>query len=189
MEICKDIKGYEGLYQVSNLGNVKSLNYNRTGKERILNSLKNKDNYLCVVLCKDGKGESYLVHRLVAEAFLPKVEGKTHVDHINSDRQNNNVNNLRWCTNKENHNFELARKHKSEAKKGEKSYLYGKTGALHHRSKAVLCVENGKIYGSTMEAERKMGIAHESISKCCNGKRKSAGGYHWEYVDLSKQNK
>ena len=61
--------------------------------------------------------------------------------------------------------------------------MYGKTGTLHNRSKAVLCIEMNKIFGSAMEAERETRIAHENISKCCNGKRKSAGGYHWRYVD------
>ena len=164
-------------YQVSNLGNVKSL-HDRYGKERILKFGKNKDNYLHVVLYKDGKRKTCLVHRLVAETFLPKIEGKNHVDHIDGDPSNNVYTNLRWCTPKENSNFELCKKHKSE-----NSAWKGKTGALHNTSKAVLCLENGKIYGSTMEASRELGINNRRISECCNGRRKAAGGYHWRYVD------
>ena len=70
----------------------------------------------------------------------------------------------------------------SEAKQGRKNYMYGKTGELHHRSKAVLCIELNKIFGSAMEVQRKLGIPHSNISDCCNGKYKSAGGYHWKFI-------
>ena len=176
MEEWKDIPGYEGKYQVSNLGNVKSLNYNRTGKEKILKPGKNTDNYLFVDLCKNGKEKKYLVHRIVAEAFIPKIEEKTHVDHIDGNRQNNVYTNLRWCTPKENSNFELCKKHISEA-----------------NGKKVLCIELDKLFGSTMEAERETGINQQSISMCCRGKLKSAGKHpvtgerlHWKYIDINK---
>lgn len=193
MEIWKDIEGYEGKYQVSNLGNVKSLNYNRTGKEKILKFKENRDNYLQVGLYKDGKEKAYYVHRLVAEVFIDKVEGKDFVDHIDGNRQNNVYTNLRYCTHKENCNFELCKKHQSEAQKGkyigEKNHMYGKTGELHHRSKPVLCLETGQIYGSTYEIERELKINHSSISACCNGKQKFAGKLngeklHWKYIEL-----
>ena len=144
MEEWKDIPAYQGKYQVSNLDNVKSLNYNRTGKEKILKPMENRGNYLMAVLYKDRKRKAYSVHRLVAEAFIPKIDGKNQVDHIDSNRQNNNVNNLRWCTIAENHNFDLYRKHRSEVMKGKKNPMYGKTGALNRNSKAVLYLENGQ---------------------------------------------
>ena len=201
MEIWEDIPGYEGKYQVSNLGNVKSLKDNHGNyREKILKPGKHRNNYLIVVLCKDGKGENYYVHRLVAEVFVPKIEGKTHVDHIDGNRSNNVYTNLRYCTPKENHNFELARKHQSEAQKGkhigEKNSMYGK----HHNketkckigeanSKKVLCIELNKIFGNAYEAEREMGISHQNISKCCLGKLKSSGKHpvtgerlHWRYL-------
>ena len=178
-------------YMVSNLGNVKSLGNNKSRKEKLLKPIKDKGNYLLVNLCKDGKRKTCKVHRLVAEVFIPKIEGKEFVDHIDGNRQNNVYTNLRWCTHKENCNFELCKKHHSESLKGEKNYLHGKTGVLHHSSKQVLCVELNKIYGSAHEAEREMGIKHQSISAYCNGKQKSAGKHpvtgeklHWKYIEL-----
>ena len=170
-------------YMVSNLGNIKSLNYRHTGKGRILKFWKNKDNYLTVTLCKDGKAKTCKVHKLVAEVFIDKIEGKTHVDHIDGNRSNNVYTNLRYCTHKENCNFELCKKHHSESQKGEKNPMYGKTGALCPNSKQVLCIELNKIFGSTMEIEKELGINNSSISACCRGERKSAGGYHWKYID------
>ena len=186
-------------YMVSNLGNVKSLNYNHTGKEKILRLLTNKNNYLRVTLCKDGKHKTCLIHRLVAEAFIPKIEGKEFVDHINGIRDDNRIDNLRWCTNKENSNFDLARKHRSEERKGkyigEKCYWYGK----HHteetkrkiakaNGKQVLCIELNKIYGSTCEAERETGINSKSIRDASKEVQKHAGGFVWRYADECDEN-
>lgn len=106
-EIWKDIKGYEGLYQVSNLGRVKSLPRKNVTKEKILNGGNNGDGYIKVSL----SNKLYYVHRLVAEAFIPKIEGKNFVNHIDENKSNNNVNNLEWCTNKENINHSIAKLH------------------------------------------------------------------------------
>ena len=107
-EIFKDIKGYEGLYQVSNLGNVKSLpkGDGNGNKERILkfdNSNKtNTTTYLRVTLSGNGKTKRFSVHRLVAEAFIPNPDNKPHVNHIDNNGENNTVANLEWCTHSEN---------------------------------------------------------------------------------------
>lgn len=95
IERFKNIEGYEGLYQVSNLGNVKSLNY---GKERILKPIKNGKGYLQVILCKNGKHKMYQVHRLVATVFLPNPNNLPCVNHKDENSLNNCLYNLEWCT-------------------------------------------------------------------------------------------
>jgi hypothetical protein len=104
-QIWKDVQGYEGLYQVSNMGNVKSLNYNKTGKERILKSNKNKDGYCLVGLYKERKAKTTAVHVIVAIAFLGHKPDGTHrivPDHKDGDKSNNSVTNLELITQREN---------------------------------------------------------------------------------------
>ena len=109
-EIWKDIEGYEGRYQVSNFGNVKSLNYKHTGEEKIMQSCKDKIGYLHIKLFMNGKPKMYKVHRLVAQAFIPNPENKSEVDHIDSNPSNNDVTNLRWVDHEEQYNNEESRK-------------------------------------------------------------------------------
>lgn len=116
VEEWKDIEGYEGLYQVSDWGNVKSLprlSKRSTSRhrgtsilinERILKQSFQTSGYKVVVLCKDGNNRQFQVHRLVAEAFIPNPENKPQIDHINTNKAENNVENLRWCTHTENMN-------------------------------------------------------------------------------------
>lgn len=125
VEIWKDIAGFEGLYQVSNLGQVKALERlvtNNGGSqhkhEKILKQNRTVNARCVVVLCKDGKTYSWMVHRLVADAFIPNPENKPVVDHIDTNPFNNKVENLRWVTQKENCNNPLTKKHNSEAKMG-----------------------------------------------------------------------
>ena len=103
-EIFKDIPGYEGKYQASNLGNIKSLNYSRSGKERLLKQTPAAGGYLMVSLCKEGKMKSFQVHQLVAMAFLNHVPcgHKLVVDHMDDNHLNNNLDNLQVVTNREN---------------------------------------------------------------------------------------
>lgn len=154
-EIWKDIYfvengiewDYRGLYQVSNKGGrVKSLKY---GKEKILKPVKNTKGYEHVFLYKNGKRKTFKIHRLVAFMFIEGYFEGAEIDHIDTNRTNNHVSNLRWCTSKENSNNELSRKHYSEAKKGENHYIYGKHRADETRKKMSEAKkgENNPMYG------------------------------------------
>ena len=167
MEVWKDIKDYEGLYQVSNMGRVKSINHRGTGNEHILQPATTAKGYHILSLCKNGKPVKYRVHRLVADAFCDNPDNKPCVDHINAVRNDNRAENLRWVTSQENaHNpiyrlktFKMIIQHNGEP------YKY--TG----------------IYTSIREAEAKTGTDHSKISKCALGKMKTTGGYKWTYAD------
>ena len=100
-EIWKDVEGYIGRYQVSNLGNIKSLNYRGTGQERILKQMFNTSGYLQVGLYKDGKSKLHMTHKLVAEAFIENPDNKVRVSHINTNRTDNRAENLCWASQKE----------------------------------------------------------------------------------------
>ena len=160
-EIWKPVRNYEGLYEVSNLGRVKSLNYNRTGKERIMKGLDNGHGYLFVQLCKDGKVENCRINRLVAMAFLPNPDNLPEVNHKDKIRTNNKVENLEWCTTKYNVEYSLA-----------KAVI-----GINKVSGLIL------VFPSTREASRQTDINHSSISACLKGRQKSAGGFYWQYVD------
>lgn len=159
MERWLDIEGYEGLYQVSSCGRVKSLGNGNSNnsKERFLKPKKNSDGYIHVDLYKEGNGKNFKIHRLVAQAFIPNPENLPQINHKNEIKTDNYVSNLEWCTSQYNTDYS--------------------------KSKKVLCVETNKVYKSTREAERQTGIFQPSISLCCNGKRKTAGKFHWKFVD------
>ena len=173
-EIFKDIEGYEGKYQTSNRGNVKSLNYRGTGKEKILKPQKTGDSYLQVHLYLDGKGKFYLVHRLVAQAFLPNPDNLPEVNHKDENPKNNNVDNLEWCTSKYNSNY--GTRNQRVAEKISKPIL-----AIDKRTGLIL------KFVSSIEAERETGIDHSSIIKCCKGKMNSCGGFYWMYADADAE--
>lgn len=165
MEIYKDIEGYEGIYQVSNLGNVKSLNYNRTSKEKILKPLNGKDGYLFVILSKQGKRKTHLVHRIVAQTFIDNPNNLPQINHKDEDKTNNCINNLEFCDCQYNINYGTRNQRAADS-----------------LSKQVLCLETGEIYASTHQVQRQLGFNHTCISQCCNGRCKQAYGFHWKYV-------
>lgn len=173
-EKWKDIPGCPN-YQVSNKGEVKSLNYKRTKKEKVLKLCKNSDGYLNVNLIKDGKAKNMKVHRLVADAFISNPENLPQVNHKNECKTDNRVENLEWCTSKYNINYgtRMERVTKSISKANTNNPKL---------SKKIKCVETGVEYHSTRDIERQFGFDHSHICACCNGKQKQAYGYRWEYV-------
>ena len=194
-EIWKDIEGYEGLYEVSNMGRVKSLKRTvwNSGKgcyvtvpERILKAGKAKG-YLRVRLYKEGKVKNYYVHRLVGQEFLENPEGYTDLNHLDENKENNRADNLEWCSKSYNINYGTRNKRVAE-KVSEK--LRGKKQSeesIKKRSKPVFSVnkESGLImwWKSAKEAERCTAIDHGNIIKCCKGKYHSAGNHIWFYAD------
>lgn len=158
MEIWKDIEGYEDLYEVSDEGNVRNKN---TG--RILKPNKTHKGYLYVNLCKDGISKHKLIHRLVAQAFIPNPLNLLEVNHIDENKTNNNVENLEFCSRQYNVNY-----------------------SIHKRSKPInqytLDGHYVATYKSTNEASRQTGINQGNIVQCCLGNLKSAGGFIWKYV-------
>lgn len=171
-EIWRDIEGYESLYQVSNMGRVKSLgNGGSNSKERILKAEKNHC-YLRVSLSKEGKKKHYRVHRLVATAFIPNLDNLPQVNHIDENKTNNCAINLEWCSSEYNHNYGTHNKRVAESQTNDPK-----------RSKRVLCIETGVIYPSTKQVERELGFANSNISAVCLGKRKRAYGYTWRFID------
>jgi hypothetical protein len=163
-EQWKPIEGFEGLYEVSDLGNIKSLNYNHTiGNVKLLKPVKNKGDYFQVTLYKDKIQFIKKIHRLVAQAFIPNPDNKPQVNHIDGNKQNNAVSNLEWTTSQENviHSWENGlsvmteeTKNKiSQSLKGEKNPFYGK----HHTEEAKRKLsESHKGKYHTEETKRKM---------------------------------
>ena len=197
-EIWKDILGYEGKYQVSNWGRVKSL-IMWTGacyieRERIIKPVKNKDGYMKTFLSKDGKVKTIAIHRLVAEVFIPNPDGLSEVNHKDEDKTNNHVCNLEWCTNKYNVNYGSRNKKASETMKSK--HLKGKANNLNKgyrngRARKVLCVTTGKRFNCIKEAgEYYLIDSYKNISKCCKGKIKYCGEHPitgekliWKYIE------
>ena len=194
-EIWRDVKDYEGLYQVSNLGRVKSLNYRRTGREEILKPSMNTCGYLFVDLSKYGKQKAFLVHRLVAEAFIPNPENLQQINHKDEDKTNNCVWNLEWCDSKYNNNYGTRNKRIADALKGvpkteetKRKISETKKGVPNVKlSKPVLQLDKvtGEVireWPSTREVQRQLGYTIQSIYACCNGKYKSSYGFKWSYA-------
>ena len=166
-EIWKDIKGYEGLYQVSNLGRVKRLVGKGCKQERLLKPHKNNGGYLKVSLSKNGEIKKPYLHRLVMETYCPCENMKDlQVNHKSEIKTDNSLNNLEWCDAKYNANYGTRNERSAAA-----------------RSKAVRCLDDKKLYPSLVEVEKQTGIAHQSISLCCRGKRKTAGDKHWMFEE------
>mgnify|MGYP002679946246 CR=1 FL=1 len=212
-EVWKDIKGYEGLYQVSNLGRVRSLNYGRSGETKLLKQ-GTTNGYKRVFLYKNGKGKNYFVHRLVAMAFIPNPNNLPIINHKDEDSSNNNVNNLEWCTQEYNLNYGTRNERASKSKKGKhrseetkkkiSESSKGKTfseetkkkiretrkkGKDNPNAKSILMYDKEGNFIRRFECARDTNeyfgkkSAYENVSACLTGRTKTAYGYVFKYAD------
>ena len=172
-EIWKPIKGYEGRYEVSNLGNVRSLNWRKSGLAKKLTPAIDRYGYLQVCLSKNGKQFNGKVHRLVADAFLPTNRNDLQVNHKDEDKTNNRASNLEWMTPAQNVNHGTRNTRMSAAK-------------INGNAKAVKQLDlDGKIvrvWPSMSEVRRVFRYDTGLLSLCCRGIKHTAYGYRWEYA-------
>ena len=170
-EIWKDLPGYEGLYQVSNLGKVKSLNYHRSGRNKIMKGIKEGHGYLYLNLCKNGERKREYIHRLVLSTFYPVINmNELEVNHINEIKSDNKLDNLEWCDRAYNNN-----------------YGNRKIKALKAISIPIKCLTTGKEFNSIADGARFYKISKGNLSLHLSGKIKSCGKIngkkmHWEYI-------
>lgn len=184
-EIWKDIKDYEGLYQISNLGRIKSLNREflmenkltknmnvRKIKEKILNQYENKDKYLSVYLYKNKIRKMYLVHRLVAQNFIINNKNYCEINHIDNNKQNNCDKNLEWCSRQ--YNIEYFSRTCLVGNSKRKT-RYQPTEQYDLDGKYL------KTWKTILDAEKFYNTNH--ISECCRGKYQVIKGYRWKYAN------
>ena len=167
-EIWKDIQGYEGYYQVSNLGRVKSLNYKRTKKEKILKPNITKVNYQQVHLCKNKQIKILYIHRLVAEMFIPNPNNFPIINHKDENPMNNIYSNLEWCDKKYNLNYGTAQERKAQK---------------HNKPILQFDLDSNfiKEYESITQASKELNIKIDYISSCCLGRRRKTKGYVFKF--------
>lgn len=190
LETWRPVRGYEGIYEVSDYGDVRSLNYMRTGKTSIMKKRKKKEGYERVNLSKNGTVRTEDIHRLVWEAFHGAITDGMEIDHINTVRDDNRLANLRAVThNENNHNpitrerhLIIMRKLHSDEDFRRKRY----DGIRKAVNKPVLQLDKdtGEVireWESATDASLKLGINNSHISACCRGKRNSAGGFRWRF--------
>lgn len=170
MEIWKDIKGYEGYYQVSSYGRVRSLERTSTTgqhlRDTIMKNCNDRGGYAFVGLWKDGKKRNFKIHRLVLENFKPIEEmEKLDCNHVDEDKTNNRLENLEWMTRKENLNYGSHNKRISEA-----------------HSKPILCVELNRVFDSITSASKTFNYDRGNIWRVLDRPDRTACGYHWKRV-------
>ena len=169
----KDIRGYEGKYAITSCGRVWS--YKR---EKFLKPRLDKHGYPRITLSHNGEIKTFLIHQLVAEAYIPNPDHLQEINHKDEIKTHSYVNNLEWCTHEYNVNYGTRNQRASAA-------LMGHEGVC----KRIYCLELNETFKSLKEASTKYNIDQGTISKCCSGKRKTAGKHpitgeplHWEMV-------
>ena len=197
-EEWSDIFGYEGQYQISSFGRIKSLNRlvkngsgNRYVKGKFLNLYPDNNGYLLVTLEKDGKSKRYRVHKLVADAFIEKDEDRTYINHKDFNKYNNALSNLERCTQKENaHHAKINGRYDNVFKVAEE---LDRTGFNRHLKRKVVQMDlNGKtikIWDGLMDVERELGISHRNIRRACKKEHYTSGGFKWRFYGQLGGNK
>lgn len=174
-EVWKEIEGTNGMYEVSNTGKVRSLDYRQTGKTKELVCQVDKKGYKRVRISRDGKKYSFKIHRLVANAFIPNPENKPHVNHINGDKSDNRAENLEWMTCQENADHAM------------KNHLWdgclSASARTNEKRKKPIVATNIKTgekitFESMRDAEKALNTKH--INAVIRGERKQANGYSFE---------
>ena len=176
-EIWKDVKGYEGIYQVSDLGRIKRLtSLDSIGRRKItrIMAVHVHNGYVKIRLSKNSIRKNYSVHRLVAKAFIANLDAKGEVNHIDGNKTNTQVSNLEWMTSSENqlHAYRTGLDKSTTKRRND------------YRSKPVIQILNNKIINaflSVREAQRQTGFCHGTISSCCRGDQRIAYGFVWRY--------
>lgn len=176
-EVWKDIKGFEGLYQVSNIGRVKSLSRvvrantcgSREMSTKILSNCKSSCGYDFVVLSKNGKHYNKSIHRLVAETFIPNPNKYREVNHKDENKRNNGVANLEWCDRKYNANYGTGIERCAAQKCKPVVMIDATTGVVL------------QTFKSAKDAMKETNISRKNIGMVCLGKRTTAGGYIWKF--------
>lgn len=164
-------------YEVSSNGEVRSTNYNHTGVCKILKSSISSNGYYGVILVKGGRRFYRAVHRLVAEAFLPNTNNLPYINHRDENKLNNKASNLEWCTAQYNIKYGSCIDRRANKQKVT-------------RGNPIISIDNNGNevkYISAKEASRITGINQGSISKCCKGERRIAGGFRWRYEQENQE--
>ena len=192
VEIWKDIEGYEGLYKVSNKGNIKSLPKNVTYSNgcvhyyegRLMKSVvNNKNGYVYIGLTKNKKQSNFRLHRLVAKAFISNPNNFKEINHLDFNKINNSIDNLEWCDRFRQNQHAAKKPGRKWAKNGA-----GKFGKLNHKSKPVvqISIETNEILNvfesGCLAVKSIKGASQAKISACCLGHRKTHAGYKWDFV-------
>lgn len=190
-EIWKDISGFDGLYQVSSYGRIKSVEriVNFGSGKRIINEIIRKskvkpEGYLSVIIYANHKQQTLYIHRLVAKEFCDGYDDKLQVNHKDGDRKNNYYENLEWVTRSQNqiHAFRTLKR---------TCYMSGRIGSLSHRAKPIAQYTLSGIFIRNFDcaatAQRELGIHESGIRKCLYGDTKQSGGFLWSYADKAKE--
>ena len=182
MEEWRDFEGYEGYYQISGDGRVRSIDRVVIGadgktyhyKSRILKQVKARDGYMAVQLFRDSRCKTYKIHRMVALTFIPNPNNKPEVNHIDGDKSNNHASNLEWCTRSENIKHAVDHGLNSPIK------------AIEATKKKVEQIDSEgntvKRWDTMTDAANEMGVHISNVSSCCHGRLKSTGGYSFRFT-------